>query len=314
MTLAGVRLIASSSTLTGLLPPKPTTAPLLPPKQDQHQHQHQHRHPPLLRTKTTRRNAVSLSLLSLVPHLSLPPPATAFSLGISGPKDWLREQKKKASRFLLAPIDASRESLHAAYLVLTASASDYPEKDLGEIQRLLRSAARDCVPQERDSFVSFQASTGVEDLFVVQNHTMRRVPYHIVRGSSPEENKKPLRKWGSVKRWNLAGIPAVIRRKGEIAGDGEEDCWPGDAGADDKVCTYRLIVKNASSLLDDKSPIKLEAEAMLSDLIRSFTSLNGVANDIDQLASNRQKVADALMDTISSLNKFEQGIKDCLEI
>ena len=28
----------------------------------------------------------------------------------------------------------------------------------------------------------------------------------------------------------------------------------------------------------------------------------------------RQKVADALMDTISSLNKFEQGIKDCLEV
>lgn len=28
----------------------------------------------------------------------------------------------------------------------------------------------------------------------------------------------------------------------------------------------------------------------------------------------RQKVADALMDTLSSLNNFEQGIKDCLEI
>jgi len=26
----------------------------------------------------------------------------------------------------------------------------------------LRSAARDCVPQDRSSFVSFQASTGVE--------------------------------------------------------------------------------------------------------------------------------------------------------
>ena len=31
-----------------------------------------------------------------------------------------------------------------------------------EVQRLLSSAARDCVPEERNSFVSFQANTGVE--------------------------------------------------------------------------------------------------------------------------------------------------------
>lgn len=31
-----------------------------------------------------------------------------------------------------------------------------------EVQILLRSAARDCVPGDRNSFVSFQANTGVE--------------------------------------------------------------------------------------------------------------------------------------------------------
>lgn len=44
--------------------------------------------------------------------------------------------------------------------------SDYAEKDLEEFQRLLRSAARDCVPKDRNSFVAFQANTGVEVWFL----------------------------------------------------------------------------------------------------------------------------------------------------
>ncbi|TXG52235.1 hypothetical protein EZV62_021404 [Acer yangbiense] len=235
-----------------------------------------------LRIQISRRDAVSLSFLSLAPPLlSQPEPANAFSFGISGPKDWLKEQKKKSSNFLLAPVDASRQILNSAYLLLVARESDYSEKDLEEIQGMLRSAARDCVPQERNSFVTFQANTGVE------------------------------------------------------------------------VCTFRLIVKNAASLLDNKDPAKLEAEAILNDLVRSFTSLNSLVGDTDiQISSKRyfgeflcklflhaglkslqtyqlldlfrlvnlslmvvtQKLADALTDTISSLNKFEQGIKDCLEI
>ncbi|KAG8654663.1 uncharacterized protein LOC110615529 [Manihot esculenta] len=191
----------------------------------------------------SRRDVALLSFLALVPFLSQPAPATAFSIGISGPKDWLKEQKKKASKFLLAPIDASREILRSAYLSLTTSEVEYTPKELEEFQRLLRSAARDCIPQERNSFVAFQANTGVE------------------------------------------------------------------------VCTFRLIVKNASSLLDKEDPAKLEAEAMLNDLIRSFTSLNGLVNETGiQDTSNRKKVADALMNTISSLNKFEQGVKYCLEV
>ncbi|XP_043712817.1 uncharacterized protein LOC122661477 isoform X3 [Telopea speciosissima] len=148
------------------------------------------------KVQTTRRNVALLSLFAAIPALYQPLSAAAFSIGFSGPKEWLREQKKKASKFLLAPIDASRESLRRVYLLLTASDFDYSSVDLGEVQGLLRSAARDCVPQERNSFVSLQANTGVE------------------------------------------------------------------------VCTFRLVVNNASSLLKDKSPVKLEAEAMLDDLIR----------------------------------------------
>ncbi|KAK9165531.1 hypothetical protein Scep_000722 [Stephania cephalantha] len=156
----------------------------------------------LLRTITcSRRNVVLLSLLSQVPSLARPSGAHSISFGISGPKEWLREQKRKASRFLIAPIDASRESLRAAYSMLTATESQNAV-ELDEIQRLMRSAARDCVVDDRNSFVSFQANTGVE------------------------------------------------------------------------VCTFSLIVKNASSLLDDKDPAKLEAEATLTDLVRYFLKVN----------------------------------------
>ncbi|XP_071731493.1 uncharacterized protein [Rutidosis leptorrhynchoides] len=178
---------------------------------------------------TTRRAAAAgVILTSIIPFLYQPP---VLSFGISGPKDWLRDQKKKAAKYLLAPIDASPGS------------GTSPEKDLEEVQRLLLSASRDCIPKERNSIVTFQSNTGVE------------------------------------------------------------------------VCTFKLVLKNAASLLEDKDPTKLDAEAKLGDLERSFSSLNNVASGTTpQLVSDRQKVANALMDTISSLNNFEQGIKDCLEI
>ncbi|XP_021733131.1 uncharacterized protein LOC110699949 isoform X2 [Chenopodium quinoa] len=161
----------------------------------------------------------------------------------AGPKDWLREQKKKSIKYLLAPIDASQEILRYAYQLLMAKDVNYEQKDLEEIQGMLKSAARDCVAEDRNSLVAFQAKTGVE------------------------------------------------------------------------VCTFKLVVTNASSLLDDGDSAKFEAEARLSDLIRSFTFLNGVAKEADfQLVSDRQKVANAVMDSLSSLNNFEQGIKGCIDI
>jgi hypothetical protein len=74
-------------------------------------------------------------------------------------------------------------------------------------------------------------------------------------------------------------------------------------------------VKNAASLLDDKDPVKLEAENILDDLVRSFGSLIVLTNGVDMnLPSDRKKVADGVTETISYLDKFEKGVKDCLEI
>ncbi|GMJ02668.1 hypothetical protein HRI_003936000 [Hibiscus trionum] len=239
-----LRPSTTASTVAGLLPilPKPPISnPNLPVNPNQETRQKLQRN---LQNQLqfSRRDVAFISLISLFPSLLQPSEASAFSIGISGPKDWLKEQKRKSSMFLLAPIDASRESLRSAYILLNKESTD-SSKDLVEVQKLLKSAARDCVVQERNSFVAFQANTGVE------------------------------------------------------------------------VCTFRLIVKNASSLLEKKNPVKLEAEAMLDDLISSFTSLTSLANESDiQVASNRQRVADALKNTLTSLDKFEQGVKDCLEV
>ncbi|KAJ0980390.1 hypothetical protein J5N97_008645 [Dioscorea zingiberensis] len=198
-------------------PPHPETIPIL--------------------SRTPRRAALLLLFSIPVPSAAAAP---ALSFGISGPKEWLKEQKRKAAKFVLAPIEASRQSIRNAYDMLELDLGT-PMDYQGEVRRLLNSASRDCVPQDRSSLVAFQASTGVE------------------------------------------------------------------------VCTFRLILKNASSLLDDEDPVKLEAEAKLGDLIRSFSSIGSVIDNSDfQLIDDRQKVKDGLMDTIYSLNKFEQGIKDCL--
>ncbi|KAJ0640108.1 hypothetical protein HanOQP8_Chr16g0607721 [Helianthus annuus] len=182
-------LIPSTTVTTALFPPK--SPPLSNPN-----------HPSSLLTRRDAAAGVILSsIASLIPFLPQPPVATAFSIGISGPKDWLRDQKKKAAKYLLAPIDASRNSLQSAYLLISTVSSSTgsgtsPEKDLEEVGRLVISAARDCIPQERNSIVTFQSNTGVE------------------------------------------------------------------------VCTFKLVLKNAASLLDDKDPIKLEADAKLNDLER----------------------------------------------
>lgn len=42
------------------------------------------------------------------------------------------------------------------------SEAEFGKDDLDEVQKLLVSAARDCVPQDRNNFVEFQANTGVE--------------------------------------------------------------------------------------------------------------------------------------------------------
>ncbi|KAL5209250.1 hypothetical protein ABZP36_004873 [Zizania latifolia] len=114
------------------------------------------RPPQALRCLPSRRAA----LLALILVSSTPRPAAAFSLGIPGPKELLREQKKKSARFLLAPIAASREILLKAQSLLASA--NVGAEDAEEVGRLLGAAGRDCVPRKRNSLVALQSRTGVE--------------------------------------------------------------------------------------------------------------------------------------------------------
>ena len=48
---------------------------------------------------------------------------------------------------------------------LAKGETDYEENDLEEVKKLVKSATRDCVAEQRNSFVAFQAKTGVEVTF-----------------------------------------------------------------------------------------------------------------------------------------------------
>uniref|UniRef100_A0A453LXE7 Uncharacterized protein n=1 Tax=Aegilops tauschii subsp. strangulata TaxID=200361 RepID=A0A453LXE7_AEGTS len=158
-----------------------------------------------------------------------------------GPKELLREQKRKSARFLLAPIAASRETLVKAQDLLASENAS--AADAEEVRGRLSAAGRDCVPRERNSVVAFQSRTGVE------------------------------------------------------------------------VCTFSLILKNAASLLDDKDPVKVEADASLAELIQSFSDLGTVVENSNfELSDDRKKMKDDLLSTISALDKYEQGVKDCLGV
>ncbi|XP_062212566.1 uncharacterized protein LOC133913431 isoform X2 [Phragmites australis] len=192
--------------------------------------------PPTPPDLTSRRAA----LLALILAASPPrPAAAAFSLGIPGPKELLREQKKKSASYLLAPIAASRDTLlKAEALLASANAS---AEDAEEVTGRIGAAGRDCVPRQRNSIVAFQSRTGVE------------------------------------------------------------------------VCTFSLILKNAASLLSNKDPLKVEADARLGELIQSFSDLGTVLENSNfELTGDREKMKDGLLNTISALDKFEQSVKDCL--
>ncbi|OEL34422.1 hypothetical protein BAE44_0004564 [Dichanthelium oligosanthes] len=200
-----------------------------------------HPQPPLPAPPSLASRRAALLALVLATAPGLPAPAAAFSLGIPGPKEMLREQKKKSASFLLAPIAASRDTLLKAQALLASPNAS--AEDAEEVRGRIGAAGRDCVPRQRNSIVAFQSQTGVE------------------------------------------------------------------------VCTFSLILKNAASLLAKKDPLKVEADAMLGDLIQSFSDLGTVVDNSNfELADDREKMKDGLLSTISALDKFEQSVKDCLGV
>jgi len=190
-----------------------------------------------------RRGVISAAALAMLSAFcSNCPSSHAFSLGISGPKEWLKGQKQKTAKFLFAPINASRDRLDSALLLLSgADGSSFG--DYEEAGRLVKVAARDCMPAQPGSIVEMQTRTGVE------------------------------------------------------------------------VCTFRLVLKNAASLLDKDDPLKVNADAALDALIRSFVALDRLlADGAAGATSRRENVMGALKETTVALDSFERGVRNCLGI
>ncbi|CAN6281175.1 unnamed protein product [Urochloa humidicola] len=115
--------------------------------------------PPLAPPSLASRRAALLALV-LAAAPARPDAAAAFSLGIPGPKEMLREQKKKSASYLLAPIAASRDTLLKAQALLASPNAS--AEDAEEVKGRIGAAGRDCVPRQRNSIVAFQSKTGVE--------------------------------------------------------------------------------------------------------------------------------------------------------
>ncbi|WVZ60733.1 hypothetical protein U9M48_010717 [Paspalum notatum var. saurae] len=113
--------------------------------------------PPAPPSLASRRAALLALVLAAAPAR---PAAAAFSLGIPGPKELLREQKKKSASYLLAPIAASRDTLLKAQALLASPNAS--AEDAEEVRGRIGAAGRDCVPRQRNSIVAFQSRTGVE--------------------------------------------------------------------------------------------------------------------------------------------------------
>lgn len=82
---------------------------------------------------------VAASAVAAALPLSAARAAQAF--GLSGPKDWLREQKKRTAPNLLKPIEASRSRLDRVVTLLEGA--DGGER-YGEAIDVVHAAARDC--------------------------------------------------------------------------------------------------------------------------------------------------------------------------
>eukprot|EP00271_Cylindrocystis_brebissonii_P020070 TRINITY_DN6494_c0_g1_i1.p1 TRINITY_DN6494_c0_g1~~TRINITY_DN6494_c0_g1_i1.p1 ORF type:complete len:309 (+),score=46.83 TRINITY_DN6494_c0_g1_i1:154-1080(+) len=93
-------------------------------------------------------------------QVAYPEAAEAFSIGFSGPKDWLREQKKRSSPTLFKPIQASRKRLEAMSVLLEGGGLDSAAYE--EATYLLHLASQDCTVPDSGSFLDLQKKTGIE--------------------------------------------------------------------------------------------------------------------------------------------------------
>jgi hypothetical protein len=82
-----------------------------------------------------------------------------------------------------------------------------------------------------------------------------------------------------------------------------------------EVCTFRLVLKNAASLLDKDDPLKVNADAALDALIRSFVALDRLLADGAAGATSRRYVLNQPSELCASSEVSFTNFKlyECLE-
>lgn len=155
--------------------------------------------------------------------------ADAFAL--TGPKEWLKAQKRKSMQYLLNPLAVSAERLAAAKEEYMSTASSPPPADLSPVIAHVRDASLDC----------------------------------LAPGFAP-------------------GV---------------------------ELCTFKLILKNSSSLLDDYDAAKLKGEDALLGLVGSFTELHLQLEEAqEQQGTDRGTILSSFSSVEKSLAQFEDAIRE----
>ncbi|CAI7732876.1 unnamed protein product [Closterium sp. NIES-53] len=154
-------------------------------------------------------------------------PGSAQAFGLSGPKEWLKAQKRKSMQFLLNPLMVSSARLAAAKAEFEASTTP---SELASVQAGVREASLDC----------------------------------LAPGFTP-------------------GV---------------------------ELCTFKLILKNAASLLDKNDPALVLGEEALLDLIWSFRELHGL---LDEAQGSDPPPREYIMDSFSNVKTASQYFQSTIE-
>ena len=78
-------------------------------------------------------------------------------------------------------------------------------------------------------------------------------------------------------------------------------------------CTFRIVVKNVTALMDDDDALKVETKEVLAQVVSSYEFLDDLLIDADEfLSETRDKVEPALARTVELEQKLKEQTKLCI--
>ncbi|CAI5934068.1 unnamed protein product [Closterium sp. NIES-65] len=216
------------------------------------------------------------------PHTS-PCLPQSFPTPPAGPKEWLKAQKRKSMQFLLNPLMVSSARLAAAKAEFVGS----------NLNPLVLSSARVVSAKAEFASSSSLRSLSLHSPFSLQCHgstTPSELASVQARLQEPSLDSlssaihhtvffppslRPIHSFiaeASTTPSELASVQAGVR-------EASLDCLAPGFTPGVELCTFKLILKNAASLLDKNDPALVLGEEALLDLIWSFRQLHGLLDE-----------------------------------